>query len=113
MGIQLTYEKAKEIMRREFYNPDFDEQLVWTADGFIRGWESRQAEVDELTDALCEMVGQHCYVEKSRNVPFELESNCLHANADAMRLLGKIGKLKIDDRGMRVVFGNWPKEVEK
>lgn len=77
------------------------------------GCECHERIFNEAIDLLCEMVAQHCYVEKSRKNPFDVESSCLHANADAMRFLGKIGKLKIDDRGMRVVFGKWPKEPEK
>jgi len=62
---------------------------------------------ERLTEALMDMVAQHCYVEKSRGIDFDLESNCLSANADALRLLGELGEIEIDDRGMRVVYGKW------
>lgn len=73
------------------------------------GCECHERIFNEAIDLLCEMVGQHCYLDGSK---FDVESGCLSANANAMRFLGKIGKLKLDDRGMRVVFGNWPKEEE-
>lgn len=63
---------------------------------------------ENLIEALMDMVAQHCFFDKETGM---YESGCLHANADAMRLLGRIGKMEIDDRGHRVVFGKWPEEI--
>ena len=57
--------------------------------------------IAELDEALIGMVGQHCGYHGG------LDSMALHDNADAMRLLARRGKLKIEtDRGRRVI-GQW------
>lgn len=80
--------------------------------------EQLEADKKELIEALSDMVAQHCYIddaERKKDIgdKADVESNCLHANADAMRLLGKLGVLELDDRGMRVVFGKWPRVEDK
>lgn len=71
--------------------------------------------VKELEGALMDMVAQHCYEvpENCGDRNQRYFSNALHANADSMRLLGKLGLMKIDDRGMRIVYGWWSKDEGK
>lgn len=64
-------------------------------------------ENERLKDALMDMVAQHCHIPDEKR----MFSCCLHANADAMRLLGELGLMKIDDRGYRVVYGVWPEQT--
>ena len=57
-------------------------------------------EENELLSALADMVNQHCSVPDSAN----LDSCALSANAYAMRILAKHGKLKIlNEYGRRVI----------
>lgn len=65
-----------------------------------------QSELDVVLDALADMVGQHC--EHNGRI----DSGCLSANARAIRLLGKYGRVVIDQDGpYRVVFAHWPEEA--
>jgi hypothetical protein len=58
----------------------------------------------ELTESLEDMVRQHCYCEQKTGY---YDSGALTADADAMRLLAKLGKFEIDlDRG-RIVRGSF------
>lgn len=71
-------------------------------------YEKQLALQKEVIEALTNMVAQHCHDDSHPD--WQLFSWALHANADAMRLLGKLGVIEIDDRGARMVFGRWPKE---
>lgn len=58
-------------------------------------------DVDELMEALADMVAQHCvgWEEAEKENP-ELDSMALSSNAEAMRVLAKHGRLTIEtDRG--------------
>lgn len=72
--------------------------------------ESLRVENQELKDALMDMVAQHCYDPDEKGRCF---SGALSANAGAMRLLGRLGLMRLDDRGMRMVYGWWPERSDK
>ena len=57
---------------------------------------------DELLDALQEMVAQHC---ESTEAQCTLDSCAISSNADAMRILAKYGRLKIEREFGRRVIG--------
>lgn len=72
--------------------------------GYIKKSEVRVDE--ELIEALDDMVNQHCQVSCSNEEKkITLDSMALTSNADAMRLLAKLGKIKIikeySSRGVR------------
>jgi len=59
----------------------------------------------ELLDALVEMVRQHCCADSFG----EADSATISANAAAMRLLERAGKLVITMDRRRLVVGRWTK----
>ena len=65
---------------------------------------------DEILEELEHMCRQHCYTNEATKVT---DSGCLSANADALRLLGRLGRFTVvlDGPG-RVVQGYWPDNVE-
>ena len=54
---KLTIEKAREAIKDRIELAKFPDgrNLLYSAIGFIEGWESRQAEVDELNGKLKEL----------------------------------------------------------
>ncbi len=70
---------------------------------------------EEILDALADMVAQHCHADPPRKLyptgaPTELcalDSFALSANATAMRVLAKEGRLKIVAEYGRRVGANW------
>jgi hypothetical protein len=53
---KLTIEKAREIVFKEFYNPEVDEGLVVRAGGFIEGHESREPEIEKKDQRIKELI---------------------------------------------------------
>lgn len=64
--------------------------------------------LDELLDALGDMVHQHCTVQNNKGSV--LDSMALSANADAMRLLAKYNRIAIDSQCGRRIIAHWIKE---
>jgi hypothetical protein len=64
--------------------------------------------IDKLTEALADMVAQHCRCADGR-----LDSMAESGPADAMRTLAIMGKLKITAEHGRRVIGEWIKEAAK
>lgn len=62
--------------------------------------------MDELLEALEDMVNQHCTVNTDVG-PSYLDSMALSANADAMRLLAKHNRIVIKNEYGRRVIANW------
>ena len=67
--------------------------------------------IAELTDALMDMVSQHCSVlrYKKKSSPYVLDSMCISANANAIRLLARMGKIEIIVSQTKRVIGKWIK----
>jgi len=63
-------------------------------------------ERDELLDALCDLVDQHCTYDNADG----LDSMALSADADALRLLAKHGRVTITSEHGRRVLGRWVKK---
>ena len=57
----------------------------------------------ELLDSLADMVGQHCYRTDTDNYT----SGAISTDADAMRLLVKHGRFKIEKEFGRIVIGDF------
>ena len=55
----------------------------------------------ELVDCLVDMVRQHCYCHNNRTY----DSGALTSDAEAMRLLAKLGKFEIEKEHGRIVHG--------
>lgn len=58
---------------------------------------------EDIVDSLSDMVSQHCHRDEKHGY----FSGAISANADAMRTLGRIGVMDIDDRGYRIVYGKF------
>lgn len=67
---------------------------------------------NEILEALEGMVQQHCSGSEALGTAGSLDSFALSANADAMRLLAKLGRLVITEQYGRRVIGAWVKEEE-
>ena len=61
----------------------------------------------EMEDVLVDVVNQACMCESGK-----LDSMCLSAYADAMRLLAQRGRLLIEKEYGRGVIGTWANEVK-
>lgn len=110
MSEKLTQEEINVLAAEFNYTPEGNEpecfaKALTLCQRFKRERDERIRENEELKEALMDMVAQHCFDPEVTGRYF---SNALHANSDAMRLLGKLGLMKIEDRGMRIVFGWWP-----
>ena len=57
----MDIEKAMEIINKSHPQKDWPcmDRLCWNARGFIEGFESRQAEVDELKKRIKELENQN------------------------------------------------------
>ena len=64
--------------------------------------------MEELVDELCDVVNQATRMEDGT-----LDSMALSANASAMRLLARLGKLTIDREYGRRVIAHWPEQANK
>jgi len=64
---------------------------------------------DDVIEALIDMVQQHCLIQDHKHGEDVdvLDSMALSANADAMRLLARLGKLVIKNEYGRRVIGHW------
>lgn len=58
----------------------------------------------ELINCLCDMVQQHCYMDKKLGW---YDSGALSSDAEAMRLLTKLGKFEIVQEKGRMVYGRF------
>ncbi len=58
----------------------------------------------DVIDALCSMVGQHCYGDSEEEA---LNSGCLSANAEAIRALESIGLMKVVNGDGRCLKAVW------
>lgn len=65
--------------------------------------EKLTARVAELVEALEDMVRQHCYTKD----PDEVQSNALSANAEAIEILARHGRIEILKGAGRMLIGRW------
>ena len=60
--------------------------------------------LQELTDSLIDMVRQHCYMDQKEGW---YDSGALTSDAEAMRLLARLGKFEIETDHGRIVRGRF------
>ena len=63
--------------------------------------------IDELTDSLIDHIAQSCTTHNTEDGSTYLDSSAISANADAMRLAARLGKIVIEDEAGRRVIGRW------
>lgn len=67
--------------------------------------ELLEREINEALDVIESMARQHCYTSNS---DLQTDSGAISANADALKVLDKIGKFRIACDAGRMVIGYWP-----